>query len=268
MKTAVGCALPLEQEISCEVRGRDQVSGMPRTITVTSTEINQALTDCLQVIITTVRTVLEKTPPELASDVIDQGIVLTGGGALLRRIADLISTETGVPCYVAEDPLRCVAIGAGIALEHLEVIRRSLPPKRSPWSGAINGCSKGQPELGLEQGEAAGQNGPPASLRLVLEELDPCLLSLPAISLGNANNFVFREECLAIVLRMTGRLIKRAVVGVLNLIVDVLDCSARDRVALLSRRMIEERDDAVHAREGAYTVRFDAFLPNHAGIKS
>ncbi|MBI4496738.1 MAG: rod shape-determining protein [Chloroflexi bacterium] len=127
VKLAVGCALPLDQELTCEVRGRDQVTGMPRTITVNSTEVHQAIGDCLQTIVATVRSVLEKTPPELASDVIDQGIVLTGGGALLRRIDEMIATETGVACYVAEDPLRCVAIGAGLALEHLDVIKRSLP---------------------------------------------------------------------------------------------------------------------------------------------
>jgi rod shape-determining protein MreB len=127
VKLAVGSALPLDQELTYDVRGRDQVTGMPRTITVTSTEISQAISDCLHAIVMTVRAVLEKTPPELASDVIDQGIVLTGGGALLRRISDLISQETGVPCHIAEDPLRCVAIGAGLALQHLDDIKRSLP---------------------------------------------------------------------------------------------------------------------------------------------
>ncbi|MCX6023391.1 MAG: rod shape-determining protein [Chloroflexi bacterium] len=127
VKLAVGSALPLDQEMTCDVRGRDQVTGMPRTITVTASEISQAIADCMHTIVMTVRSVLERTPPELASDVIDQGIVLTGGGALLRRISDLITLETGVPCHIAEDPLRCVAVGAGLALQHLDDIKRSLP---------------------------------------------------------------------------------------------------------------------------------------------
>ena len=83
----------------------------------------------------TVRAVLEKTPPELAADVIDRGIVLTGGGALLRHMDELLTQETGVPCYVADNPLECVAIGAGIALDHLEVIKRSLPTEEENLVG-------------------------------------------------------------------------------------------------------------------------------------
>jgi len=127
VKLEAGAALRLEQEIVCEVRGRDQVTGLPRTSSVTSTEIHQALAEPLSQIVATVRHVLERTPPELASDIIDQGIVLTGGGALLRRIDELIAQETGVPCYPASDALRCVAIGAGVALEYLDLIKRNLP---------------------------------------------------------------------------------------------------------------------------------------------
>ena len=127
VKKEVGSALPLDTELTCEARGRDQVTGLPRTITLTSTEITQAISDPVGQIIATVKAVLERTPPELASDIIDQGIVLVGGGSLLRRLDELIAQETGVPCYLAPDPMRCVAIGAGTALEHLDLIKRNLP---------------------------------------------------------------------------------------------------------------------------------------------
>lgn len=127
VKMAVGCALPLEEEIVTEIRGRDQLSGMPRTATISSSEVTQAMADCLAAIVAMVKTVLEKTPPELVSDVIDQGMVLTGGGALLRRFDELLSRETGVPCFVADNPLQCVAVGAGQALEHLDLVKRNLP---------------------------------------------------------------------------------------------------------------------------------------------
>jgi rod shape-determining protein MreB len=127
IKINVGSAIPLEQELSMQVRGRDQVTGMPRTINVSTNEITSALQDCLASVVQTVRAVLERTPPELAADVIDRGLVLTGGGALLRHLDVLLTQETGIPCHVADSPLECTAIGAGIALEHLEVIKRSLP---------------------------------------------------------------------------------------------------------------------------------------------
>lgn len=127
VKVGIGSALPLEEELTMEVRGRDQITGLPKTIIITSHEISQALQDCLASIVQAVRSVLEHTPPELASDVIDRGIVLTGGGALLRNIDVLLTQETGVPCHIAENPMNCTAIGAGIALEHLDVIKRSLP---------------------------------------------------------------------------------------------------------------------------------------------
>ena len=95
----------------------------------------QSIQDCIGTIVQTVRAVLEKTPPELAADVIDRGIVLTGGGALLRHMDELLTQETGVPCYVADNPLECVAIGAGIALDHLDVIKRSLPTEEENLVG-------------------------------------------------------------------------------------------------------------------------------------
>jgi len=127
VKVTIGSALPLEEELTMEVRGRDQISGLPKTVVVSSQEATQAVQDCLASIVQTVRSVLERTPPELASDVIDRGIVLTGGGSMLRHLDLLLTQETGVPCQAAENPMDCVAIGAGAALEHLEVIKRSLP---------------------------------------------------------------------------------------------------------------------------------------------
>ena len=127
LKISIGSALPLEEELTSEVRGRDQISGLPKTLTVTSEDICQALHDSLQAILGTVRSVLERTPPELASDIIDRGIVLTGGTALLRNLDRLITQEIGIPSYVADNPMDCVAIGAGIALEHLDLIKRSQP---------------------------------------------------------------------------------------------------------------------------------------------
>ena len=126
-KIAVGSALPLEEALSMEVRGRDQVSGLPKTIQITSDEVTEAIAEPLLTIVGVVKSVLERTPPELASDVIDRGIVITGGGALLRNFDRLLTKETGVPCFVADNPIACVALGAGKALEDFEVIRRSLP---------------------------------------------------------------------------------------------------------------------------------------------
>jgi rod shape-determining protein MreB len=127
VKIAIGSAVPLEEDLSMEVRGRDQITGLPKTITISSQEVTQAIQDCLASVVQTVRAVLERTPPELASDVVDRGIVLAGGGALLRHLDVLLTQETGVPCQVAESPMQCTAIGAGIALEYLDIIKRSLP---------------------------------------------------------------------------------------------------------------------------------------------
>ncbi len=127
LKIAIGSALPLEEELTYQVRGRDQISGLPRTITVTSTDVTQAVQDSLAAIVGAARSVLERTPPELASDVVDRGIVLTGGTALLRGLDRLITQEIGIPCYVADNPMECVAMGAGIALDHLDLIKRAQP---------------------------------------------------------------------------------------------------------------------------------------------
>ena len=127
VKIAIGSALPMETEREMELRGRDQVTGLPKIMQITSSEVTEAMAEPLQAVISTVRATLEKTPPELASDIIDRGMVLTGGGAQLRNIAQLLTHETGVPCYVAENPIACVALGAGRALENYEIMRRSLP---------------------------------------------------------------------------------------------------------------------------------------------
>lgn len=127
IKIGIGSALPLEEERSMEVRGRDQVTGLPKIMQISSSEVTEAIQEPLQAVVSTVRSTLEKTPPELAADIIDRGMVITGGGAQLRNIAQLLTQETGVPAYVAENPIACVALGAGRALENYEIMRRSLP---------------------------------------------------------------------------------------------------------------------------------------------
>ena len=127
IKIQIGSALPLDEELSMEVQGRDQVSGLPRTISITSGEVTEAIAEPLAAIVSTVRSVLERTPPELSSDIIDRGMAIVGGGALLRNIDRLLTRETGVPCYVADNPMACVAIGAGKALDNYHILKRSLP---------------------------------------------------------------------------------------------------------------------------------------------
>jgi len=127
IKLEIGSALPLEEEKRTTVQGRDHVTGLPKTIEVDSGEVTEAISEPLTAIVGMVRNVLSKTPPELASDIIDRGMVLTGGSALLRNTDQLLTRETQVPCYVADNPVGCVALGAGKALDQFEVIRKSLP---------------------------------------------------------------------------------------------------------------------------------------------
>ncbi|MFQ6099990.1 MAG: rod shape-determining protein [Anaerolineae bacterium] len=127
IKIRIGAALQLEEEKCMEVQGRDQVAGLPRTITISSEEVTEALSEPLSAVVSAIKSVLEKTPPELSSDIIDRGMVLVGGGALLRKVDELIARETGVPAYVADAPIACVALGAGRALEQYEILRRSVP---------------------------------------------------------------------------------------------------------------------------------------------
>ncbi len=128
IKLQIGSALPLRDNPQVEVRGRDQIAGLPKVRTITSHEITEAIGDALSSIVTNVKSVLEQTPPELAGDVHDKGMILTGGGALLRNLDRLLARETGVPAYMADNPLACVAVGAGRALEHLPIFRDSLTP--------------------------------------------------------------------------------------------------------------------------------------------
>ncbi|HEY5488513.1 MAG TPA: rod shape-determining protein [Candidatus Limnocylindrales bacterium] len=129
VKIEIGTALPLERELHMEVRGRDLIAGLPRTVPVSSSEVMEALEAPLQQIVGAVRGVLEETPPELSSDIIDKGMVMSGGGSLLRNIDKLLTQVTGVPCHVAENALNCVALGTGLALEHFEFFRKSLVQK-------------------------------------------------------------------------------------------------------------------------------------------
>jgi rod shape-determining protein MreB len=127
IKIRIGSALPLEENMDMEIQGRDQVAGLPRTAKITSSEVTESLAEPLSAIVSMVKSVLEKTPPELSSDIIDRGMVLVGGTSLLRKIDQLLTRETGVPAYVAEAPMACVALGAGKALEDYHVLKRSVP---------------------------------------------------------------------------------------------------------------------------------------------
>lgn len=131
IKIRVGSAVPVEDEsLRVEIKGRDLMSGLPKTIEIRSAEITAAIADELDEVIRAIKSVLHETPPELAADIMDRGIVLTGGGALLRNIDELVFQETGVPAHVADDALLCVAKGTGIALDHLDVYKRSIMSKR------------------------------------------------------------------------------------------------------------------------------------------
>lgn len=126
IKISIGSAYPLEEEKSIDVKGRDLVSGLPKTVTITSEQIRGAISEPVNAIIDAIKFALEKTPPELSSDIIENGIVLTGGGALLRGLDTLITNETGVKARKAEEPLNCVALGTGKVLENIDVLRNVL----------------------------------------------------------------------------------------------------------------------------------------------
>jgi rod shape-determining protein MreB len=127
VKIRIGAAVPQDEEQTVEIQGQDQVSGLPRPATLTTGEVVEALRDPLFEIIETARRVLEKTPPELVSDIIDRGVAITGGGALLRGIDKLMTKELGVPAYRVDNPLTCTAEGASRALAMYQLIRRNLP---------------------------------------------------------------------------------------------------------------------------------------------
>ena len=127
VKIQIGTALPLERELHMEVRGRDLIAGLPRTIPITSSEVMEAHRAAAPAgRRRPSASVLEQTPPELSSDIIDKGMVMSGGGSLLRNIDRLLTQVTGVPCHVAENPLNCVALGTGLALEHFDFFKKSL----------------------------------------------------------------------------------------------------------------------------------------------
>ncbi|MDD5144999.1 MAG: rod shape-determining protein [Candidatus Pacebacteria bacterium] len=130
IKMKIGTALPEKEEKVVDVKGRDLISGLPRTIKMSSNEVAEALSDIIAEIIHSIKIVLRETPPELSADIIDKGMVIAGGGALVGNIAERISQETGVPCFVAEDPLLCVAKGTGAILESLDVYKKSIMSKR------------------------------------------------------------------------------------------------------------------------------------------
>jgi len=126
IKINLGSALPLEQDEVMQIKGRDMVKGLPKTIQISANEVNEAIQDQLREIAQAVKQVLSDTPPELSADVMDKGMVLTGGGGLLKNLDQMITKLTGVPCYVAEDALLCVAKGTGMALDNLDAYKRSI----------------------------------------------------------------------------------------------------------------------------------------------
>ena len=126
IKKQIGCALPLMTEMTMDVTGRDLNTGLPRNIIISSSNVQEAIEISINEIVETVKATLEKTPPELASDIMEKGIVLAGGGALIKNLDKLLSERTGMPVYVAEDPLDCVVKGTGKTLENIEKLRTVL----------------------------------------------------------------------------------------------------------------------------------------------
>jgi len=122
IKIQMGSAWPLEEEMTAEVRGRDLVSGLPRTIIITTEQVRDAIAEPVSTIVDAVKATLDKTPPELAADIMEQGIMITGGGALLMGLDRRLANETGMPINIADDPLNCVAVGSGMALENIEAL--------------------------------------------------------------------------------------------------------------------------------------------------
>jgi rod shape-determining protein MreB and related proteins len=126
IKIALGSAYPLEEELRAEIRGRDLVTGLPKTVLITTEQIREAIEEPVIAIVDAIKVTLDRTPPELAADIMDQGIVLAGGGALLHGLCARIESETAMPVVVARDPLSCVAIGSGQCLEEFDVLKRVL----------------------------------------------------------------------------------------------------------------------------------------------
>ena len=124
IKIEIGSAFPLDNEMRMEVRGRDLVRGLPGAATITDSEIRDALSPCVATIVDAIKIALERTPPELSADISDRGVVLTGGGALLKKLDTRISKETGLPVLIADDPLLSVVVGAGKMLDDFGLLRR------------------------------------------------------------------------------------------------------------------------------------------------
>lgn len=132
VKLEIGSAYPLAEEVQAEIRGRDMITGLPKTVVLSSEDVRIALEEPLQQIIDAVKSTLDKTPPELASDIMDRGIMLAGGGSLLQGLDERLRRETEMPIHVAESPLTCVAVGSGRALEEFEVMRKSSTSNKRP----------------------------------------------------------------------------------------------------------------------------------------
>jgi rod shape-determining protein MreB len=124
VKFEIGSAFPLDEPMTMEIKGRDLIEGIPKTLTVTDAEIREALQEPVAIIVNAVRVALERTPPELSADIVDRGIVLTGGGSLLRNLDRLLREETGLPVSVAEDPLSSVVLGTGKMLSDFDLLRK------------------------------------------------------------------------------------------------------------------------------------------------
>lgn len=130
IKIQIGSAVPNPERGNMQVKGRDLIEGLPKTIEITNKEVAEAISNELRDIVKAIKAVLQETPPELSADIINRGMILSGGGSLLNKIDDLVSKATGVPCYIADEPLFCVVKGTGIALENLEVYKRSIMSKK------------------------------------------------------------------------------------------------------------------------------------------
>src|SRR5476649_1680103 len=130
IKIKIGSAYPVEKETTMEVKGRDLVAGLPKTLTITSQEVREAMAEPVQVIVESIRITLERCPPELSADLVERGIVLAGGGALLRGLDKMLAEETGLPVHVAEDPLSAVAEGTGKVLQEFEYMKRAAESER------------------------------------------------------------------------------------------------------------------------------------------
>jgi rod shape-determining protein MreB len=131
VKLEIGSAAPLPEEAQCEIRGRDLVTGLPKTVVLSSQEVRLALEEPLSQIVDAIKSTLDKTPPELASDIMDRGIMLAGGGALLHRLDERVRSETEMPVHIAESPLTCVAVGSGRSLEEFDVLHRQAASARN-----------------------------------------------------------------------------------------------------------------------------------------